>query len=243
MVGSFITPYLKSSYELRVFDLDEPQHKDIEFVQGSMTNPVDVAEALKGIDLFINLTMKNPQGGSETTQNLEDIQNNYDLNTKGLHTFLYLAQKEGVMRGVHTSTMSVHYRKRIYYPSEELAQKDTPSVYGLTKGFGEDICNYFCRWFGMNIIALRITGPRNDQDWKREIKDKKDKNPDGSRLWITHEKDLANAYIASLKFIQEGNSRFDSVFIAGDPENKEHNLSKAIHLLKWIPEMNPEDYR
>ena len=74
-------------------------------------------------------------------------------------------------------------------------------------------------------------------------KDKKDKNPDGSRLWITHEKDLANAYIASLKFIQEGNSRFDSVFIAGDPENKEHNLSKAIHLLKWIPEMNPEDYR
>ena len=238
-----ITPYLKSSYELRVFDLVEPQHKDIEFVQGSMTNPVDVAEALKGIDLFINLTMKNPQGGSETTQNLEDIQNNYDLNTKGLHTFLYLAQKEGVMRGVHTSTMSVHYRKRIYYPSEELAQKDTPSVYGLTKGFGEDICNYFCRWFGMNIIALRITGPRNDQDWKREIKDKKDKNPDGSRLWITHEKDLANAYIASLKFIQEGNSRFDSVFIAGDPENKEHNLSKAIHLLKWIPEMNPEDYR
>ena len=128
MVVSFITPYLKCSYELRVFDLVEPQYKDIEFVQGSMTNPVDVAEALKGIDLFINLTMKNPQGGSETTQNLEDIQNNYDLNTKGLHTFLYLAQKEGVMRGVHTSTMSVHYRKRIYYPSEELAQKDTPSV-------------------------------------------------------------------------------------------------------------------
>ncbi len=243
MVGSFITPYLKSAYDLRVFDLVEPQHKDVEFVQGSMTNPVDVTEAIKGIDLFINLTMKNPQGGSETTQNLEDIQNNYDLNTKGLHTFLYIAQKEGIMKGVHTSTMSVHYRKRSYYPSEELVQKDTPSVYGLTKGFGEDICSYFCRWFGMNIIALRITGPRNDQDWKKEIKDRKDKNADGSRLWITHEKDLANAYLAALKFVQEGNSRFDSVFIAGDPENKEHNLSKAIHLLKWSPEMNPKDYR
>ena len=243
MVGSFLTPYLKDIHELKIFDLREPKYDDVEFVQGSMDNPIDVTEALKGVDLFINLTMKNPQGGSETTQNLEDIQNNYDLNTKGLHTFLYLAQKEGVMRGIHTSTMSVHYRKRLHYPSEELVPKDTPSVYGLTKGFGEEICNYFCRWFGMNIIALRITGPRNDQDWKREIKDKKDKNPDGSRLWITHEKDLANAYIASLKFIQEGNSRFDTVFIAGDPENKEHNLSKAIHLLKWIPEMNPEDYR
>ena len=37
---------------------------------------------------------------------------------------------------------------------------DTPSVYGLTKGFGELICEYFARWFDMNLIALRITGPR-----------------------------------------------------------------------------------
>ncbi len=111
MVGSFLTPYLKDIHELKIFDLREPKYDDVEFIQGSMDNPTDVTEALKGVDLFINLTMKNPQGGSETTQNLEDIQNNYDLNTKGLHTFLYLAQKKGVMRGIHTSTMSVHYRK------------------------------------------------------------------------------------------------------------------------------------
>ena len=94
MVGSFLTPYLKDIHELKIFDLREPKYDDVEFVQGSMDNPIDVTEALKGVDLFINLTMKNPQGGSETTQNLEDIQNNYDLNTKGLHTFLYLAQKQ-----------------------------------------------------------------------------------------------------------------------------------------------------
>ena len=58
-------------------------------------------KALKGIDLFINLTMKNPQGGSETTQNLEDIQNNYDLNTKGLDTFLYLASRIGLQNFIH----------------------------------------------------------------------------------------------------------------------------------------------
>ena len=243
MVGSFLTPYLKDIHELKIFDLREPKYDDVEFVQGSMDNPIDVTEALKGVDLFINLTMKNPQGGSETTQNLEDIQNNYDLNTKGLHTFLYLAQKEGVMRGIHTITMSVHYRKRLHYPSEELVPKDTPSVYGLTKGFGEEICNYFCRWFNMNIVSLRLTGPRSDKNWKKEIKNREDKNPDGSRLWITHEKDLANAYIASIDFIQNGHSRFDPIFIAGDPENKEHNLSKAFHLLQWTPEMNPEDYR
>ena len=153
MVGSFLTPYLKDIHELKIFDLREPKYDDVEFVQGSMDNPIDVTEALKGVDLFINLTMKNPHGGSETTQNLEDIQNNYDLNTKGLHTFLYLAQKEGVMRGIHTSTMSVHYRKRLHYPSEELVPKDTPSVYGLTKGFGEEICNYF---HGPTLLILSL---------------------------------------------------------------------------------------
>ena len=74
MVGSFLTPYLKDIHELKIFDLREPKYDDVEFVQGSMDNPIDVTEALKGVDLFINLTMKNPQGGSETTQNLEDIQ-------------------------------------------------------------------------------------------------------------------------------------------------------------------------
>ena len=243
MVGSFITPYLVKYHEVKIFDLVEPKHDDVEFVQGSMNNPKDILKALEGIDLFINLTMQNPQGGSETTQSLEDIQNNYELNTKGLHTFLFLAQQEGIKRGIHTSTMSVHYRKRAYYPSEELVARDTPSVYGLTKSIGEDICNYFCRWFNMNIIALRITGPRDDKRWKYEIKNNYDKNPDGSRLWITHEKDLANAYLSAIKYITNGHSRFDVAFIAGDPENKEYNLSKALHLLKWKPEMNPEDYR
>ena len=243
MVGSFITPYLKKYHQVKVFDLIEPQYSDVEFMKGSVTDYSEISKAFKNVDTFINLTMKNPQGGSETTQNPEDITNNYELNTKGLHMVLYAAQEKGVLKGVHTSTMSVHYRKRDYYRSEEDTLKDTPSVYGLTKSFGEDICNYFCRWFGMNIVALRITGPRSDENWKREIKNNLDKNPDGSRLWITHESDLASAYLASIKYTNNGNNRFDSIFIAGDPENTEHNLSKALHLLDWRPIMDPREYR
>ena len=45
---------------------------------------------------------------------------------------------------------------------------DSNGIYGLTKGFGERICQYFCREFDMNIVALRITGPRTREQWTAE---------------------------------------------------------------------------
>ena len=63
------------------------------------------------------------------------------------------------------ATMSVHYRLRPAFLSEELTPLDTPTVYGLSKGFGELICQYFARWWDMNLIALRITGPRTREQY------------------------------------------------------------------------------
>ena len=66
--------------------------------------------------------------------------------------------------------MSVHYRNHPYYHSEDSLLLNTPSAYGLSKGFGEGICRYFARWFDMNLIALRITGPRTREQWIEERK-------------------------------------------------------------------------
>lgn len=233
-VGSFITPYLREKHELRVFDLKPPRHEGIEFVEGSVTDPEALRRALEGVDTFIYLVMQGGQGGSVNTQNIPTIISNYDVNAKALHLLLFIAQEMGITRGVYTSSMSVHYRKRDWYPSEELVPLDTPSVYGLTKGFGERICQYFARWFDMNLIALRITGPRTREQWLEERR-----NPrvyaDGSRLFVTDEEDLANAYLSALEAVQTGHGRFDAVFIAGDEAQKEHNLSKAKRLLGWEP--------
>jgi len=54
-------------------------------------------------------------------------------------------------------------------------------------------------------------------------------------LFVTDEEDLANAYDAALDAVQIGHGRFDPVFIAGDEDQKEHNLSKAKRLLGWEP--------
>src|SRR5438128_6669868 len=159
-VGTFVTPYLRQQHSLRVLDLVAPRHDSVEYVEGSITDPEALERALDGVDTFINMVMKSPQGGSVTDQTLTQIQENYEVNTLGLHLLLWTAQGLGITRGVHTSTMSVHYRERPFFPSEEGVPPDTPSVYGLTKSFGERICEYFARWFDMNLIALRITGPR-----------------------------------------------------------------------------------
>lgn len=233
-VGTFITPYLRSHHDLRVLDVRPPRHEGLEYVEGSVTDPAAVRRALEGVDSFVWLVMKSPQGGTLRDQSVPIILDNYDVNAKGLHLFLYTAQELGVSRGVYTSSMSVHYRKRDWYPSEESVPYDTPSVYGLTKGFGEQICQYFARWFDMNLIALRITGPRERERFLDERRNPRIQG-DGSKLFVTDEEDLANAYLAALGAVQTGHARFDAVFIAGDEAEKEHNLSKAKRLLGWEP--------
>ncbi len=234
-VGTFVTPYLSVHHTLRVLDLHPPRIADVEYVEGSITNSEDLKRALDGVDAFVNMVMKSPQGGSSNEQTLTQIAENYEVNTLGLHLLLWTAQAMGVTRGVHTSTMSVHYRERTWYPSEESVPLDTPSVYGLTKGLGERICEYFARWFDMNLIALRITGPRTREQFVAEWRAYR-AHPVPQRLYWTDEEDLARAYLAALRAVRVGHGRFESVFIAGDETEEEHNLSKARRLLGWTPQ-------
>ncbi len=241
MVGTFITPYLIKEHEIRVLDLTEPKHSGVDWVKGSVTDPEAINKAIDGVDAFIWLVMLSPQGGTVTNQNLKVIRENYDVNCMGLHMFLWLAQGAGLTRGVYTSSMSVHYRDRDYYNNEDELPLDTPSAYGLSKGFGERICNYFASWFDMNLIALRITGPRTRAAYIEERANPIVDHADGSKpLFVTDEADLARAYMAALENVQIGHGRFDAVFIAGDEEEKEHNLTKAKSLLGWAPRSHIE---
>ncbi len=232
MVGTFVTPYLAREHELRVLDVAPPRHADlVDYVQGSISNPDDVARALEGMDSFVNMVMRSPQGGSVTDQDLTIIRDNYEVNTLGLHYLLWIAQGMGIRSGVHTSTMSVHYRERSWYPSEETVSLDSPSAYGLTKGLGEQICGYFARWFDMRLIALRITGPRTREAYLAERR-----TPIHEGLYVTDEEDLARAYLAAIAAVQTGHARFDAVWIAGDEREATHNLTKARTLLGWTPQ-------
>lgn len=240
-MGTSISTYLARRHSLRVLDLKPPTAMGIEYVEGSITDPDALRAALEGCDSFINLVMNGGQGGTLTEQSIPLIQSNYAVNTFGLHLLLYVAQEVGIHQGVHTSTMSVHCRTRRWYHNEDEVPLDSPSVYGLTKGLGETICAYFCRWFDMNIISLRITGPRSRELF---LDDRRSRSPEfeqsvgrggASPIFVTDEEDLAAAYLAALEAVQVGHGRYDAVFIAGDEREVNHNLSKARRLLGWEP--------
>jgi nucleoside-diphosphate-sugar epimerase len=227
----------------------------VEYVEGSVTDPEAVARALDGVDTFLWVVMQKPQGGSVTNQDVPTILANYEVNGKGLHLLLFLAQERGIRAGVYTSTMSVHYRHRPYYPSEDETPIDTPSVYGLTKGYGESTCKYFARWFGMHLMALRITGPRTRAQFLDERRARPDRMyPDGtatgSPIYILDEADLARAYLGSLDAVADSaamapsdqdqplprrRGSYAALFIAGDETEEMHNLGRARTLIGWSP--------
>jgi nucleoside-diphosphate-sugar epimerase len=235
-VGRLIVPYLKRHHSLKILDLVAPADPDVAFVEGSVLDPDVLRLALDGVDAFVWLTMRNGQGGMVTDQDVETIVNNYDINTKALHLFLFLAQQAGVTRGLYTSSMSVHFRGRRSYPGEDEVPRDSPSVYGLTKGLGEEICAYFARWFGMSIIGLRISGPRARADYLEQRRNPR-RAGDGTFVFPLDEEDMANAYLGALGAVAtlEG-GRFEPVFIVGDEDGREHDLSKAARLIGWRPQ-------
>ena len=204
MVGTFITPYLVQHHEVRVMDVRPPEHAGlVEYVEGSISNPDDLARALDGMDSFVNMVMRNPGGANETEQTVEDIVNNYEVNTVGLHLLLWTAQAKGIKSGVHISTRSVHYQRRgsdgrvARYQAEETMALDAGTIYGFTKGLGERICQYFAEHFGMRIIALRITGPRTRAAFLAERR-----VPIHPELYVMDEEDLADAVLSALEVVQ-----------------------------------------
>ena len=230
-VATWTVPYMRERHEFRVLDVVPPRAEGVEFVKGSITDPGALRQALDGVDTFINMVMKSPTSSADNTATVQDTIDNYNVNALGLHLLLQTAHSMGIAYGVHTSSFTVHKRDRTWYPAEEEIPLDNPGVYGLTKGFGERICRYFCREFGMSIVALRITGPRDRRQWTEERKIPKDR----PRLWVTDEEDLAAAYLSAIDVAKGRTSRFDAVLIAGDELGEYANLNKAKQLLGWEP--------
>lgn len=241
LVGTAVTPYLRKHHNLRVLDLKSPEH-DLEYVEGSIADPDAVRRALDGMDGFITMVMKGGQGGHDRHHTLEQVIDNYTVNCLGHHILLYTAAEMGIMRGIYTGTMSVHNRHRTWYPSEEEVPLDGPNVYGLTKGLTEEICRYFAREYDMSLLVYRITGPCNRAMFIDRIKHP----PGGPKLYYTDEEDMAEAYLAGLRFLDQGGSgqggsvqagrgRCEVFFISGDEKREEMNMARARELLDWEP--------
>ena len=144
-VGSMTLPYMKAHHQFRILDLSPPKDSTVDYIQGSVTDPEIVQQAIKGMDTFVYMVMRRPTSDNSSAANFDDIVANHEANLMGLHLLLHAAKEEGIRHAVYTSTFTVHERTRNRFPSEAEIPLDNPGVYGLTKGLGERVCQYFCR--------------------------------------------------------------------------------------------------
>lgn len=222
-VGSLVLPTLAQQHTLRVLDLRPPVLQDCDFVQGDLTDPAAVGQAVEGMDALLFMAM-----GNKKFDSIPGILTAFDISLKGLYLALYLAQQAGIRHAVYTSTLSIYqdFGKQ-YLPNEEVAP-DARNVYGFTKRIGEEICQIAVQDWGMSVNALRLCLPVSDEEWQAVVQA-------GDLSCHTAASDLAQALLAALDY-RDG---FQAFMVTGDYSGKMLNQSKARDILHWEPRTRP----
>ena len=225
-LGTLVLPFLASHHTLRVFDLRPPADPSIEYVQGSVSDPAALAQAVAGMDAVLYMAM-----GSHVRLNGDDWgraeshADAFDVSVKGVYLALYAAHQAGIAHAVYTSSLSVYHQNGMgRYLSDEDLPPDASHIYGFTKRLGEEVCQNACRAWGMSVNALRLYLPVPEEKWRAEAAKGK------PFPWTTAE-DTARALEAAL----ECRAGFQAFSISGDYSEAQMSLAKAKRLLGWEP--------
>lgn len=124
--------------------------KDIEFVEGCITDYKLVSSLVKRVDYAFNLAVRNII--VSTVNPLLDFQ----VNTGGTFSMLAAAREHGVERMVYTSSASVYGNLR-YMPINEDDYLSTLTPYAASKLSGENYCTSFYESYGVPVVMLRLS--------------------------------------------------------------------------------------
>src|SRR5262249_49009705 len=129
----------------------------VEFIQGDLRNPSEVAKAADGVEVIFH------QGALRSVpRSVDDPTSSNDVNITGTLNLLLAARNAKVRRVVYASSSSV-YGDNLKYPQEESMRPSPISPYAVSKLTGELYSVMFTKTFGVEAIALRyfnVFGPR-----------------------------------------------------------------------------------
>lgn len=132
----------------------------IEFIKGDMRVYDDVSKAVAGVDVIVHLAAFAPEVKQEARN--EDF---FDYNVKGTFNILQAAVDAGVKKVVYASSICAIGYEGLDLPIKEDA-KPNPSdgMYGLSKYMGEQLCEYYSKWYGISTLCLRTATvvPKHD---------------------------------------------------------------------------------
>ena len=181
-LGQRMIPLLiRAGHVVVNFDIQEPLSGSGDFHQGSLLNPSQIINALKGSDLVIHIAAWH---GIHETRGWKTHQDFWDLNVDGTHHLVEACGTQGVSRMVHISSSSV--------------SKST-GIYGHTKRVAEEIMSYAHQTQQMDIITLRpraFIPPWNGSVYSGF-------NEWAQRFWMgaVHIDDVAQALLSSVRLL------------------------------------------
>jgi len=124
--------------------------KDIEFIEGTVTDYELIERLVKNNDIVFNLAVRNII--VSTVSPLLDFQ----VNTGGTFNILQAARAHGIEKVVYTSSASVYGNPR-YLPINEDDRLSTLNPYAASKMSGETYCSAFYESYGVPVTALRYS--------------------------------------------------------------------------------------
>lgn len=137
----------------------ETVESDIDFIEGDLKNPADVAKAVKGVKYIFNFGAL-----PSVIRSVEDPLSSHEANINGVLNLLIAARDAGVDRLVFSSSSSV-YGDTPVLPKQEDMFPTPLSPYALSKLTGEHYCRIFHELYGLKAFSLRyfnVFGPRQD---------------------------------------------------------------------------------
>jgi UDP-glucose 4-epimerase len=145
-IGSYIVDkLLELNYKVKIYDINDPNRNNVEFIKGDITDFNCLLEAMKEVDVVYHIAaLSNVDKVAE--QPVEAI----DLNIASTGKVLEAARKSNV--------------KRVIYASSYFVESGKGHIYTTTKAASEMLCKDSYNLYGLPYTILRfgtVYGPRS----------------------------------------------------------------------------------
>ncbi len=139
---------------------DHEDNKRFKFILGDITNPLHVANAMKGVDLVLNLACLGVR------HSIKHPFENHRVNAEGALIVLQEAMRAGVNKFIHCSSSEVYgTAQHVPMPADHPTFPHT--VYGASKLAGEAYVRAYFKTYGFNTVIIRpfnTYGPRSHHE-------------------------------------------------------------------------------
>ena len=218
-VGTYIVPFLRKHFALRLFDVKPmPAEEDDEVVQGDIRDFDPLLRACRGVKAIVHLAAV-PDEDDFMTRLLP-------MNLVGVHNAFEAARQAGVKKVLFASTGQTV----LYYGQGNWVTPEMPvrpwTVYACTKIFGEALARHYSDKHGMSMIVIRICYFQNYDSPLILHGDE-----DARRQWCSP-RDLTQLIVKSI----ESDVPFGIFFGVSNNTGRYWDISNAERLVGYRPE-------